>query len=68
MATMEKEYNLKVSLEKERFRKMFKERQMIVVKQLNQLANEVSFELDVSFHILFIFEEKETPEPNLYAI
>lgn len=52
---MEKEHNLKLSLERERFRKLFKEKQMVVVKQLNKLANGVSFELDVSFSILSTF-------------
>lgn len=49
MAAMENEYILKLSQEKERFRKIFKEKQMLVVKQLNQLASEVSLELMVIF-------------------
>lgn len=44
MAAMEREYNLKLSRERKRYRKIFKEKQMLVVKQLNQLANEVTFE------------------------
>lgn len=52
MAEMQKEHNLKLSQEREKFRTILKGKQNLVVQQLNQLAKQVTLDLMVSLKIL----------------